>query len=142
MSAKHKHARATLAPLPPPPAWLREVPDSLLEPHRLGGRPDRLLDWLARHSITARPTLAEIEAERARRGIRALAVSTKPAPAVLPMPADVLTHRARTNRARIVEALDGLTLADVDRLVDQIRDEARRASAEARREEARRGRAA
>lgn len=143
MSVKHKHARATLLPLPPSPAWLQEVPDYLLEPRRLGARPDRLLDWLARHNIAARPTLAEIEAERALRGLRALVVSTEPAPApvVLPM-GDAATDRASANRARIVEALGDLTLADVDNLVDQIREEERRANAEARREDALTGRAA
>jgi hypothetical protein len=144
VSAKHKHARPTMPPLPPPPAWLRGVPDALLEPQRLGARPARLVRWLRSHGIAATPTLSEIESERAARGFRGLTVSTapRPVPVVLPMPADVLTGRARTNRARIVEALDGLTLADVEHLVDQIREEERRANAEARREDARTGRAA
>jgi hypothetical protein len=60
--------------LDPPPAYLQYVPDYVLRP---ADRPrdqthgaDRLARWLRWAGVRALPTLAEVEAERARRGMR------------------------------------------------------------------------
>jgi hypothetical protein len=109
--------------LNPPPAWLAEISDRALMPSdAIVARrtADRILDALRRRGVYARPTLAEVEAERARRGLRSgVVIGTEPAaprPIVLPMPttptprhsAEEIREEGRRNRARIEEALGDL----------------------------------
>lgn len=61
--------------LDPPPAYLARLPlAALLTTSPREGKPadpaTRILDALRARGIYARPTLAEVEAERARRGLR------------------------------------------------------------------------
>lgn len=70
--------------LDPPPAWLADVPQDRIRP---GADPHRLLWWLVkRRGIHARPTLAQVEAERARRGMRSLTLRSGSTPARLVLP--------------------------------------------------------
>ena len=65
---RNRYRPAAPVVLDPPPAYLREVPSSVLS-----GRdpdPELFLAALRRRGIYARPTLAEVEAERVRRGFR------------------------------------------------------------------------
>lgn len=55
--------------LDPPPSYLRGIPSRLL--YGPGYSPDSLFDFLRQHlGVLARPSLADLEDERARRGIR------------------------------------------------------------------------
>lgn len=105
-----------------PPSYLRAIPSRLL--YGRGYSPDSLFDFLRQHlGVQARPSLADLEGERARRGIRPTDVAIDEAPTtplVLPMNpgkasrsavdrADAAStpevrSEARRNRARIEAA--------------------------------------
>lgn len=126
-------------PLPAPPVYLAEAPTSaLLARQDSSFDPERLLGWLRNRGIYARPSRAEVEAERARRGARRLAVgdapaSSAPARLVLPMigeygpTPDGLREEARRNRAQIDAALGDLAghPGHVTRIASQIAREER-----------------
>jgi hypothetical protein len=101
-----------------PPALLTNVPTGYLAEHKRPSPEYGLLGWLRDHGIVARPTLAEVEAERVRRGLRSgVVASPEPVPAaaciVLPMRPEYRSTEetregARRNRARLEEALADL----------------------------------
>jgi hypothetical protein len=103
--------------LDPPPAYLAEVPHPALlatavSPAWEDNAADRLLGALRRRGIYARPSLAEVEAERTRRGLRrGVFLGDGPAPSRVVLPLlgatreEEIRAQARANRARIDEAL-------------------------------------
>jgi hypothetical protein len=123
--SKSKSKGTPLPPLEPPPAYLRKVPDQIIAPAKgARGRNDlhrRLIAFLRSRRITATPTLYEIEAERARRGMNNLSVwsgsplplpypKREPVPMRAPLNLDDLRARARHNRERL--AAHGLSPAE------------------------------
>lgn len=119
--------------LDPAPAWLSEVPESLLRDHKRPNPDAGLLGWLRGRGVYARPSLADVEAERHRRGLRpGVIVSEEAAPrrVVLPMPSGYEYESpaearavARANRERVLAALgdrDGASMDDLDRLGREI----------------------
>ncbi|GAB2736444.1 hypothetical protein [Nocardioides pakistanensis] len=109
--------------LDPPPAYLAALPDFVF--HDGNGAAESILDGLRRRGIYARPTFAEVEAERARRGLRSGVVisASRPARIVLPMgpwrtarqePGEV-SESARQNRERVEADLGGVSTTQARR---------------------------
>ena len=109
-----------------PPAYMREVPSSALVGPKFSA--DAIVGALARRGVYVRPSLAAVEAERARRGMRGpgivLGDAAEGGPDVLPTLGDVspmlrevlglprdydvpTSEAARANRARVEDALNG-----------------------------------